>query len=143
MRGSRRSMQRRPHGGVGAVMYPDTYYDSDYGNYPDTYPDATSYPDYTDYGDYRDGGAGTRPGPRLPLLVHKTVILEGDFSYLLAGDPDVGSSLFESVPRDDRGRPVGVLPALLNQGWLVAKMLPADPKGRVTILLQRRVPAGE
>jgi hypothetical protein len=133
--------RRRGRGESGAVLRPyvdyfDAYYDyTDYGDYPDTYADSSGT--YKDYGDYKDAG---RPSddPRTDWLVQKVVILEGDFSYLLAGDPDINSSLFESLKKDSKGRLVGVFPLLLNQGWQIAKMMPPDPAGRITVLMQRR-----
>ena len=142
-----RTMRRRTRKGMpaGSVYndYNDVYYDYvDYGNYPDTYPDTSSYPDYQDYGDYHDSGA-SRPdyGPGRWKLAQKILILDGEYSYLLAGDPDIRSSLFEKLDRDDQGRPIGVLPALLNQGWVIRRILPADVKGRIAVIVQSIVMA--
>jgi hypothetical protein len=143
MNGSRNRKALRRFRGThpaGAVYnnYTDWYYDyTDYGNYPDTYHDTTTYPDYQDYGDYNDSGA-RRPdyGPGRWKMVQKILILEGENSYLLAGDPDIGSSLFEKLDKDSKGRPIGVLPALLNHGWVIRRILPVDAKGRFTVVVQ-------
>jgi hypothetical protein len=70
----------------------------------------------------------------------KIIILEYDRSYLLEGDPDLSSSLFEDLKPDDKGRKSGVLPMLLNQGWQTAKLTPPDNSGRSIVVLQRPKP---
>ena len=121
--------------------YPDTY--TDYGDYSDTYPDYNDgvYHDYGDYNDtypdYSDSGMPGFGDPPWLGLDQKIIILEQDTSYLLTGDPDAESSLFEGLKKDKKGRMGGVLPLLLNQGWQVGQILPADPSGRSLVILNR------
>jgi hypothetical protein len=150
--GSRRSISSRPsrrptrasRGSVGVIAYPDTYADyhdtyPDYGDYNDTYPDYNDG-NYQDYGDYNDE-SGRLPDPWSGRPIdQKIIILEYDRSYLLEGDPDLSSSLFEDLKPDDKGRKSGVLPMLLNQGWQTAKLTPPDNSGRSIVVLQRPKP---
>jgi hypothetical protein len=122
-RRKRSTSTRRASSGRQSVPYVD--YSEPYVDYSyaDTYPDGGGYQDFA-------------IADRLKFI-EKLVILEGDNSYLLADDPDIGSSLFEGLKKDANGRLTGVLPRLLHNGWAIKRVMPADAAGRSMVVIRR------
>ena len=132
-------MARRPTRPGGAQEdYSDgsPYRDYNDRHYTDHYRD-NDYDDYQDSDDFRRSDQRVADPPRnQDDELQKVIHLGADGSWFLEGDPDALSALFSDSLKNEVGKPIDVLPRLLNAGWKVHSIAPGLTDNEKLVVLR-------